>query len=184
MNTSRAFAANRTRGLTGALAWLAPAACGILLAAALESRAAEELPPPLPDDGAAPPPRADGAQAGPCANCAIIRSMRAVERDRPIDREIPAYVRSEQYQDTRSYSGVFVGPSIGLSFGPGTTSQPFVGAAGSPSMRQRIRDIVYEVILRYEDGRFGLLEQDDVGAFRVGDRVRVTGNRMELLPKQ
>lgn len=169
--------------MKAALAWVVASGGGMLLAAALESRGAEELPPPLPPDSAAPSPRPAGAQ-GACTNCAVIRSLRAVERERPASREIPAYVSSEQYQDTRQYSGVFVGPMIGLSFGPGTTSQGFVGAAGSPSMRQRIREITYEVILRYEDGRFGLLEQDDVGAFRVGDRVRVTGNRMELLPRQ
>jgi hypothetical protein len=155
----------------------------VLVAVALESHGAEELPlpPPMPKESAPPPRPSAGA---PCNSCAVIRSIRAVERERPAAREIPTYVGSEQYQDTRSYSGVFVGPVVGLSFGPNKESRSFVGAAGSPSMRQRIREIVYEVTLRFEDGRYGSLEQEDVGSFRVGDRVRVTDNRMELLPKQ
>ena len=41
---------------------------------------------------------------------------------------------------------------LGISFGKGQTTQTFVGAAGSESMRRRILQIVYEVTVRFDDG--------------------------------
>jgi outer membrane lipoprotein SlyB len=70
-----------------------------------------------------------------------------------------------------------------MSFGPGQETRTFVGAAGSSTMRQRMLEIVYEVTLRYDDGRFGLVELPDASRFRVGDRVRVVDNQLELLPR-
>jgi hypothetical protein len=51
-------------------------------------------------------------------------------------------------------------------------------------MRERLMQISYEVILRFDDGRYGLLELEDAGDFRVNDRVRVVNNMLEPLPRQ
>jgi hypothetical protein len=71
-----------------------------------------------------------------------------------------------------------------LTFGNEQDTKSFVGAAGNETMRQRILEIGYEIVVRYEDGRFGLIEQDDPGTLRAGDRVRVVDNRVELAPKE
>jgi len=120
-----------------------------------------------------------------CVNCAVIRSIRTVERERTTPRRIPTYVNSAQYQNTINAGGPpLVGPVVGFTFGPGSSTQGFVGAAGSPAMRERLMQISYEVILRFDDGRFGLLELDDVGDFRANDHVRVVNNMLEPLPRQ
>jgi len=58
-----------------------------------------------------------------------------------------------------------------------------VGAAGSETMRRRILQITYEVTVSFDDGRFGLIEVQDIDDLRVGDRVRVDGSRLELVKK-
>jgi hypothetical protein len=113
----------------------------------------------------------------------VVRSIRTIERERQPQREMPSYMTSSQYLDTRRYSEPYVGPVVGVTFGPGQSTKTFVGAAGSPSMRQRILAITYEVTVRYDDGRFGLIEQDDVSRLRAGDRVQVVDNRVEPAPK-
>jgi hypothetical protein len=107
-----------------------------------------------------------------------------VERDRAAGREISPYMTSEQYLDTRRYSEPRVGPVFGMTFGAGQQTRTFVGAAGSSTMRQRILEIVYEVTVRFDDGRYGLVEMNDASGFRVGDRVRVADNQLQLLPRE
>ncbi len=172
--------------MTTALASIRSLAGAILLAVAPAALAAEAVPPPPPmpagDTAPASAPGAPGNK-GKCENCGIVRSIRAVERERKPSREVPAYMTSEQYLNTRRYSEPRVGPVFGLTFGPGQETKSFVGAAGNEAMRQRMLEIVYEIVVLYDDGRFGLLEQADRGVLRVGDRVRVVDDRVELAPR-
>ncbi|HEY7761092.1 MAG TPA: hypothetical protein VIA64_16880 [Burkholderiales bacterium] len=158
----------------------------ILLAAAPAALAAEAVPPPppLPAGNTAPgaAPAATNIK-GECVNCGVIRSIRVVERERKTSREVPAYMTSDQYLNTRRYSEPRVGPVFGLTFGPGQETKSFVGAAGNETMRQRILEVAYEIVVAYEDGRFGLIEQAERGTLRVGDRVRVVDDRVELAPR-
>ena len=41
-----------------------------------------------------------------------------MERERKTSRELPAYMTSDQYLNTRRYSEPRVGPVIGMTFGP------------------------------------------------------------------
>jgi hypothetical protein len=113
----------------------------------------------------------------------VIRSIREVTREKKSSRELPAYVASPQYLDTRSYSPPMVGPVVGLSFGRGGESRSHVGAVGSPEMQAQLKQMVYEVIVRFDDGRYGLYELTDLQSFRVDDRVRVRNNELELMPR-
>ena len=171
--------------MTTALASLRLFAGATWFSAALTVLAAEEAPPPPPIPPGDTVRRAPAPVnvKGECSNCGVIRSIRSVERERKTARDVPSYMTSDQYLDTRRYSEPRVGPVIGLTFGPGHETKSFVGAAGNETMRQRILDIAYEIAVRYDDGRFGLFEQDSPGALRVGDRVRVVENRLELAPK-
>jgi hypothetical protein len=154
----------------------------VLLGSSLAADSAEDAPPPLPAD---PPPRTESRDVqGRCLDCAVIRRIRNVERERPASREIPSYMTSDQYLDTRRYSEPRVGPVFGMTFGAGQETRTFVGAAGTSTMRQRMLEIVYEVTVRYDDGRFGRVEMNDATGFRVNDRVRVVNNQLELLPRE
>jgi hypothetical protein len=148
--------------------------------------AAEDLsvPPPMPADTpqAASPPTKPAAPKGPCANCGVIRAIRQTEQERRPD-EMPSYISSPQYLEQRDFSKPVVGPVLGITFGKGQTTQTFVGAAGSETMRRRILQITYEVTVSFDDGRFGLIEVQDIDDLRVGDHVRVDGSRLELVKK-
>jgi hypothetical protein len=157
-------------------------ACSAWLAAAL---AAEDLsvPPPLPADApstSSPPAKRQPAPKGTCPNCGVIRSIKQTEQERRGD-EMPSYISSPQYLEQRDFSKPIVGPVLGITFGKGQTTQTFVGAAGSETMRRRILQITYEVAVGFDDGRFGLIELQDIDNFRIGDRVRVDGSHLELL---
>jgi len=47
-------------------------------------------------------------------------------------------------------------------------------------MRDRLTEISYEVIVRYNDGRLGVLETRYGADLRVGDRIKVILNKIEL----
>jgi hypothetical protein len=153
-----------------------------LLGAAVAALAADEAPPP--PSGSSTPAREERGVTGTCRDCGLIRNIRSVEREKSAGREISPYMTSDQYLNTRRYSEPYVGPVFGMTFGPGQETRTFVGAAGSSTMRDRLLEIVYEVTVRYDDGRYGLLELPDASRFRVGDRVRVVDNQLELLPRE
>ena len=153
-----------------------------LFGSALVATAAEDVPPPPPPvytpSDTRPPSNV------PCPDCGVIRSIRAVERERAPDRTIQPYMSSPEYLNERQYSPPYVGPVIGITFGAGQPTKGFVGAAGSQAMRQRLLEIVYEVIVRYDDGRFGLVEVNDATGLRIGDRVKRVDGKLELLPRE
>ena len=45
-------------------------------------------------------------------------------------------------------------------------------------MQQHFIDISYELTVKFDDGRYALIEQDDVGNLGIGDRVRVVDKRV------
>jgi hypothetical protein len=169
------LALRAARTISGAmLAWQ-----GLLLAAAYAADDTALPPPPITDSApaASPAPPQRKPLTGKCENCAVIRSIREVERTRPAPT-LPGYIASPQYLDTRAYSEPMVGPLLGYSFGPGGGGRGYVGAAGSPQAQERLKQITYEVVLRFDDGRYGLYEQDDVSDLRVGEKVRVINNQV------
>ncbi len=163
--------------------WGVTAIC--LVAALLISigaAAAEDIPPPPPMPAGdvrpalAQPP---AARVGECRDCGVVRSIRNVERERPARRGVSTYMTSDQYLDSRRYSEPMVGPVFGMTFGKGQETKSFIGAAGSSTMRQRILEIYAEITVRFDDGRFGLFEQENSNGVRVGDRVHVVDDRVE-----
>jgi hypothetical protein len=47
-------------------------------------------------------------------------------------------------------------------------------------MRNRLTQISYEIIVRYNDGRFGVIDTRYGADLRVGDRVKVVRNEIQL----
>ncbi|HZP87243.1 MAG TPA: hypothetical protein VFB54_10520 [Burkholderiales bacterium] len=171
----------------------APPICLTLLALGGCAIAAREAAPPgIPDEAPAtaeaqevvPPAAIPPAMPHPCPQCGVIKSIRSVDRDRADRRAIPNYWASEQYLSTRRYSEPTVGPIVGFTFGPGRETKTFVGAAGPNTMRQSELQIVYEITVRFDDGRLGLIEQDSIARLHVGDRIRLVNNHVELAPPE
>jgi hypothetical protein len=120
----------------------------------------------------------DASAAGNCRDCGVIRSIREIRTERQLSRP-DIYVTSPQYLATRQDEPPRIGPVLSFSWGsrnePTTTR---IGAVGSPQMQQRFIDLSYEITVRFNDGRYALIEQDDVGNLRIGDRVQVADRRV------
>jgi hypothetical protein len=122
-----------------------------------------------------PPP----AVTGTCRDCGVVRSIREIRTERK-GSQSDTYVASSQYLQSRSFDQQpLIGPAISFSWGANNPTQPRIGAVGSPEMQQRFIELSYEVIVRFDDGRFGLIEQDSADDLRPGDRVKVAKGRVE-----
>ena len=118
------------------------------------------------------------AVTGTCRDCGVVRSIREIRTERKASAD--TYVASPQYLQSRPFDQQpLVGPAISFSWGGSTPTQPRVGAVGSPEMQQRFIEISYEITVRFDDGRFGLIEQDSADDLRPGDRVKVAKGRVE-----
>jgi hypothetical protein len=116
---------------------------------------------------------ADISVAGKCLDCGVLRSIREIRTERQLGRP-GGYVTSSQYQATRQDDPPRIGPVVSFSWGGRNERiQPRIGAVGSPQMPERSIDISYECLVKLDDGRSALIEQDDVANLRIGDRVQV-----------
>ena len=124
-------------------------------------------------DDAAVPSKPQIPVTGTCRDCGVVRSIREIRTERKAPRQ-DTYVSSPQYLEARPFDQQpLVGPAISFSWGKNTETQARVGAVGSQEMQQRFIEISYEITVRFDDGRYGLIEQQDPGDLRPGDRVRV-----------
>jgi len=112
-----------------------------------------------------------------CEHCGVIRSIREMQSRRQV--EVPKVFHSEPVD--RGIGGtVYTGAVVYLPLGKGS-DKPFVGGVGTPEMRERFSQSSYEVAIQLDTGGTVSVQRDDGASFRVGDRVRVLGNQLELL---
>lgn len=111
------------------------------------------------------PPRP--ARDPSCRECGVITSIQELQQERAsagtVTQRLPP-----------------VGPVFGFTFGGDAPVKGFVGAVGNQEMRDRLTEISYEVAVRYNDGRYGLVETRYGADLRVGDPVKVDRNKIEL----
>jgi len=112
-----------------------------------------------------PPP--SGGKSVSCRECGVITSIRERQQERAAASTITEGLPP-------------VGPVFGFTFGGDAPVKGFVGAVGNKEMRDRLTEISYEVTVRYNDGRYGVLETRYGADLRVGDRVKVIQNKIEL----
>jgi len=115
-----------------------------------------------------------------CLDCGVVRAIREIRTEREAPRP-DVYVSSPQYRDTMPAELPRIGPAISMTWGAGERTRTQIGAFGTPEMKHRYIDLTYEVSVRFDDGRFGLIEQDDVGDLREGDRVIVLKRKVEKI---
>jgi outer membrane lipoprotein SlyB len=83
--------------------------------------------------------------------------------------------------------GALIGGGIGSLFGGGSgqTVATVIGAAGGAyagsQAAQRSQTFVWRIGVRYDDGSVATVQQTTAPALRIGDRVRITGNSIQLL---
>jgi len=103
-----------------------------------------------------------------CRECGVVSSIREVQRERESARTVTERLPP-------------VGPVFGFTFGgDAPTRHFFVGAVGSQEMRDSLLEISYEVTVRFNDGRYGVVETRDGVDLRIGDPVKVINNKIEL----
>ena len=100
-------------------------------------------------------------------------------------------IRSQTVQKADSTAGAIVGALAGgalgnmVGGGTGRTVATVVGAVGGGyaghEIAKNAQDLVWIIDVRYDDGTVAQVQQKSAPGLRVGDRVRVTQNGIELL---
>jgi outer membrane lipoprotein SlyB len=100
-------------------------------------------------------------------------------------------IRSQTVQKADSTVGTIVGALAGgalgnmVGGGTGRTVATVVGAVGGGfaghEIAKNAQDLVWIIDVRYDDGTMAQIQQKAAPGLRVGDRVRVTQNGIELL---
>ena len=107
--------------------------------------------------------RSDPSVNLPCPECGVIYEIREIRRERALpesNRPLP------------------VGPTLRFSLGDKADREPHVDVFGSRSMREESIEKYYEVVVRFDDNRWGRIDLPDASGLKVGDRVHVHDNRI------
>jgi hypothetical protein len=102
-----------------------------------------------------------------CRQCGVVTSVREVQQERAAASTVTQRLPP-------------VGPVFGFTFGGDAPVKGFVGAVGNQEMRDRLTEISYEVGVRYNDGRNAFVDTRYGADLRVGDPVKVNGNKIDL----
>lgn len=108
----------------------------------------------------APPPPATTVPKGGCADCGVIRTIQAVTKKEPA---LPA--------DQAKPSGLVATVPLG-----GGKVQ--VGSSTKLGRDVERSSTIYEVIVRYDDGRYTRVVLDDPGEWKEGDKVIVDKGKL------
>ena len=102
-------------------------------------------------------------------------------------------IRSQTVQNNNATLGALGGALVGgilgnqVGQGSGRTAATVVGAAGGAYAGNRMASgssLVWIIGIRYDDGSLATIQQASSPAVRIGDRVRVSNNGMEILPNR
>jgi len=124
--------------------------------------------------GCGPQPTYQVTQSPPPARVGTVESVREI-------------VEQKDPSGAGLILGGLVGGGLGSLIGSGTgrTVATVVGAAGGAYAGNRIEksqgQVVYQIGVKYDDGSWATIRQAAPTGLRVGDRVRVTDNGIEML---
>jgi outer membrane lipoprotein SlyB len=101
-------------------------------------------------------------------------------------------IRSQTVENSNTAIGTIGGALVGgllgnqIGSGRGRTAATVVGAAGGAYAGNRMSSgssLVWIIGVRYDDGSLATIQQSASPGLRIGDRVRVTNNGIELLSR-
>lgn len=101
-----------------------------------------------------------------CKECGVIYEIRQLTSEREFARTLEERVPE-------------AGPTINIPLGRNPNAKPQISVYGSRKMREQMQEHIYEVVIRFQDGRFMRIEVSDVSNLSLGERVRVYQNRIE-----
>lgn len=100
-------------------------------------------------------------------------------------------ITQDAVQNVNTTAGTLGGAVLGgllgsqIGGGRGQTAATVIGAGGGAYLgnqaAQRSQTFVWRIGVRYEDGSLATIQQTTAPALRIGDRVRVTSNGIQLL---
>lgn len=125
-------------------------------------------------------PAADG-----CPECGTVRSVREVDRELrpPSATGVPAsYAGPGDFPGGLGDSQPIGWVAVARYSGESGFSKGYVGAVGSPEMRERLTEKSYEIVVKLDNGRYQLVQEDQPPPWQAGDRVKIVMGR--LVPAQ
>jgi outer membrane lipoprotein SlyB len=120
-----------------------------------------------------------------CPDCGTVRSIREVDREMappPTSAEPAGYTSPGDFPGGLG-GNLSAGWVATARYKPGDgMSRGYVGAVGSPELREQLTERSYEIVVKLDNGRFQLVREDQPPAWQVGDRVRIVMGK--LLPAE
>ncbi|MDH4149259.1 MAG: hypothetical protein OEW79_01555 [Betaproteobacteria bacterium] len=150
-------------------------ACAVAGVVLLSAMAAQAQTLKIPDFRNERPAAAVSKPGEKCDQCGVIRTIREIQSR----REQPVPQAFQNNPATQGPGGeIYVGAVAAMPMGPG---ESYVGAVGTPEMRNRFTSSSYEITVKLDAGGYTVLQRADGGHYQVGDRVRVRGIQLERL---
>ena len=118
------------------------------------------------------------AQAQTCTVCGEVRAIREVSAARPASvasSRPPAAIGPASALDTAPV----VGTVARFEFDRDRPDNWYLGAAGTPEMRQRLGETYYELTVAMDGGERRTVQRRDGNRFYVGQRVALRSGELE-----
>jgi len=106
-----------------------------------------------------------------CRECGVIYEIRQIASESEFARTL---------EERASPAGT----TINIPLGKKSDNRPQLGVYGTRDMRKQLEERVYEVVIRYDDGRFTRREVSNAPYLSIGARVRVYPNHIEPYDRQ
>lgn len=111
-----------------------------------------------------------------CPECGRVVSVE-YSREAPATQRAPGYQDSPEYRDSRNLRvDPQYGAALRFNFGPG--DGPRGPGVGSEAQREGKPAEVYEILMRFDDGRYARIQQRGPVDLRPGDPVRLERGRV------
>lgn len=130
---------------------------------------------------------ASGADPVPaCPNCGTVRSIREVDRQLPqpqTSAEPPGYTSPGDFPGSLG-GNLSAGWVVTARYKSGEgMSRGYVGAVGSPELQEQLTERSYEIVVKLDNGRFQLVQEDQPPPWQPGDRVKIVMGRLVAAEK-
>jgi outer membrane lipoprotein SlyB len=123
--------------------------------------------------------------AAGCETTPAVQVSQPASRDGTVESIVQDTVQSGNAA-VGTIGGAVVGGLLGnqIGGGRGQTAATVIGAGGGAFVGNQLaqrQSFVWRIGVRYDDGSLATIQQTAAPALRIGDRVRVTSNGIELL---